>query len=371
MLSWRLSIFGPENWSVVWGLKVMANSSKKPMIQAALGGKPDRYPVWFMRQAGRYLPEYMEVRSKVDFTQLCQTPSLAAEVTLQPLRRFDLDAAIIFSDILIPCVGMGQVLSFDKGHGPELSNPVRSEADLKFLKTPNAEKDLGYVGEAIAKTKASLRPEQTMIGFAGSPFTVASYMIEGGSSKNFTELKKLMILSPNVFLGLLNHIADVTIEYLKMQVRAGADILMMFDTWAGQLTGDDYRKLVFPVVNRVLTALQKDGVPTIYFPGQGSDRLYEIEGVAANVISVDWRTRLKNADLILKNQGIKAAIQGNLDPQTLIGPAAFIQQRVRDVVTEAKATGRSHIFNVGHGLLPHTPPESLNVVIAELRKQPI
>ena len=352
------------------GDELMTGSSQKPLVAAALGLKPSRYPIWFMRQAGRYLPEYRAVRSKVSFTELCQTPALAAEVTLQPLRRYDLDAAIIFSDILIPCVAMGQTLSFDKGEGPVLSHPVRSQADLAYLKRPAAERDLGYVGEAIAKTKASMRPEQAMIGFAGAPFTVASYMIEGASSKNFTEVKKLLFTDRSVLTGLLDLIGDVTIDYLTMQVRSGADALMLFDTWAGQLTGVDYREVVFPVTKRVLDAVRQLGVPVTYFPGQGADRLFELAGLGVDVISVDWRTRLSNAQRILQGVGLDVSLQGNLDPQILIGPEAMVRERVRALLSEVRAAKpRGHIFNVGHGLLPHTPPESLSWVISELRAQ--
>ncbi len=347
----------------------MTNNPTKPLVEAALGRKPGRYPVWFMRQAGRYLPEYREVRAKVDFTTLCQTPKLAAEVTIQPLRRFDLDAAIIFSDILIPCVGMGQALTFDKGEGPVLSNPVRNMAGVKSLKMPNAERDLGYVGEAIAKTKAELKPTQTMIGFAGAPFTVASYMIEGCGSKTFTEVKRLLFTDLPTFRALLDHIGTATIEYLKMQVKSGADLLMLFDTWAGQLTGPDYREHVYPVTKRVLSEARKAGVPVVYFPGQGADRMYELAGLEVDVISTDWRTRLTNAQAILKSVGLDVTLQGNLDPQQLIAPEAIVRQKVRDILQEVqRIQPRGHIFNVGHGLLPHTPPESLTWVIDELRK---
>ncbi len=348
----------------------MSKHQEKPLIAAALGHRPSRYPAWFMRQAGRYLPEYRAVRAKVDFTTLCQSPDLAAEVTLQPLRRFDLDAAIIFSDILIPCVAMGQSLTFDKGEGPVLSRPVRSGADLKALKRPVAAKDLGYVGEAIAKTKASLQASQTMIGFAGAPFTVASYMIEGAGSKTFTEVKKLLFTDATTLTGLLELIGDVTIDYLQMQVASGADILMLFDTWAGQLTGPDYRQFVFPVTKRVLsTVRQTTGVPVIYFPGQGVDKMHELKDLEVDVISVDWRTRLSVAQGVLKNVGLNVSLQGNLDPQTLIAPEALLRSKVRSLLEEVRTIApRGHIFNVGHGLLPHTPPESLTTVLDELRR---
>lgn len=347
------------------------DTSIKPMIQAALGFKPDRYPIWFMRQAGRYLPEYREVRAKVDFVTLCQSPELTAEVTLQPLRRYDLDAAIIFSDILIPCVGMGQTLTFDKGEGPILNAPIRQESDLLRLKRPNASRDLGYVGEGIAKTKLSLRPDQTMIGFAGAPFTVASYMIEGGSSKTFTEVKKLMLLQRPTFIKLLEHITETTIDYLKMQVQAGADILMLFDTWAGQITSGDYRTYVFPQVQKITQTMRSQGVPIIYFPGQGSDRLFDLRGLEVDAISVDWRLGLTTAARILSSQGLMPTLQGNLDPQYLLASKEELQAKVGMVLHEAKIAGllgmKGHIFNVGHGLLPHTPPESLSVVIDAVR----
>jgi uroporphyrinogen decarboxylase len=343
--------------------------TQKPLVQAALGQIPDRYPVWFMRQAGRYLPEYRAVRANHDFVTMCKRPELASEVTLQPLRRFDLDAAIIFSDILVPCMGMGQTLTFDKGHGPQLSQPIRSLTDVTNLRMPHAEKDLGYVGEALAVTKNHLRPEQSLIGFAGAPFTVASYMIEGQGSKEFTEVKKLIFTQPETITALLDHVAEATIHYLKMQIKAGADLIMLFDTWAGQLTPDLYRTVVFPVTNRILSTIKSDcKVPVIYYPGQGSDRMYELSGCSADVISVDWRTRIEKAGAILKSQGLDVTLQGNLDPQALLAPESKLRSIVAAIKSEAKNAARAHIFNVGHGLLPHTPPESLTVVVDELRK---
>jgi uroporphyrinogen decarboxylase len=351
-----------------------ANSSSrsdfqmKPMIASALGLKPTRRPVWFMRQAGRYLPEYRVVRAGVEFTELCKSPKLATEVTIQPLRRYDLDAAIIFSDILVPCMAMGQELTFDKGHGPRLSNAVRGQAEFARLRKPDCEKELGFVGEAIAQTKALMRPEQTMIGFAGAPFTVASYMIEGAGSKEFTEVKKLLYTQPETFRSLLQLLGDVTIEYLLMQKKSGADIVMLFDTWAGQLTCPDYVEHVLPVTKRVTAAVKSAGLPVIYYPGQGSDRMYELGGMNIDVISVDWRTRLSRAGQILRGAGLDVTLQGNLDPQILIGPEAMVRSRTRAIIAEGEQSARAHIFNVGHGLLPHTPPDALTWVIDELRK---
>jgi uroporphyrinogen decarboxylase len=346
----------------------MSGQPTKPLLEAARGRRPSRYPVWFMRQAGRYLPEYRELRAKTDFIGCCQTPALASEITLQPLRRYDLDAAIIFSDILTPCIAMGQTLTFDKGEGPRLDKPVRSSADLKALKRPDAQRDLGYVGEAIAKTKAGMRPEQTMIGFAGAPFTVATYMIEGEGSKNFTEVKRLLFTDPKTLTSLLELIADMTVDYLKMQIAAGADMVMLFDTWAGQLTPTDYRTFVLPVTKRVLAAVRSGGTPVAYFPGQGSDRMYELAGLEVDVISVDWRTRLSRAGQILKSTGLDVTLQGNLDPQLLIADESAVRERTREIMKEASGAARAHIFNVGHGLLPHTPPQALTWVIDELRR---
>lgn len=340
----------------------------KPLIDAALGHKPSRQPVWFLRQAGRYLPEYLEVRARMDFVELCRNPKMAAEVTLQPLRRFDLDAAIIFSDILIPCTEMGQTLTFGKGHGPQLSNPVRSMTDLKRLMKPNASKTLGYVGEAIAETKKGLNSEQTMIGFAGAPFTVASYMIEGQGSKEFTEVKKLLYRDPATLTGLLDLLAEVTVDYLTMQVQAGAECLMLFDTWAAQLSAADYRQYVFPSVKRLIDELKATlSVPVIYYPGQGLQLYYEIAGLKADVIAIDWRNRLDRSIGILKEVGLDCSVQGNLDPQALMSDRTLLEEKVHSIIQQGKQA-RGHIFNVGHGLLPHLPPEALQWAVEAIRK---
>ncbi len=340
----------------------------KPLIEAALGRPTKRKPIWFLRQAGRYLPEYMEIRKNIAFTDLCKTPRLAAEVTLQPLRRFNVDAAIIFSDILVPCMPMGQTLTFGKGHGPQLSHPIRNSADLKALRKPDAEKELGYVGDAIQLTKADLKPYQTMIGFAGAPFTVASYMIEGCGSKTYTEVKKLRFTEPSAFKGLLDLLVEVTVDYLCMQIKAGADCLMLFDTWANQLNAEDYREFVFPSVHKIIREVKdRSDVPFIYYPGQGTDLYFELSGFNGDVIAVDWRTRMSRAISLLENVGLEVSVQGNLDPQTLVGPEEIVRERTRTVLEEAQQA-RGHIFNVGHGLLPHLDPEALNWVIDEVRK---
>lgn len=342
---------------------------KKYLIKAAFGEKPERKPIWFLRQAGRYLPEYRKIRSKLEFLELCRTPKLAAEVTLQPLKRYDIDAAIIFSDILIPCTVMGQELKFAKDHGPILTNPVRSAEDLARLTFPDVESSLSYVGEALSLVKDSLADTQTLIGFAGAPFTVACYAIEGQGSKNYNEVKKLRYNDLPTFLSLLNFIADVTVDYLSMQVRAGADCLMLFDTWAGQLSSSDYRDHVFPVTNRIISTMRSayPNVPVIYYPGQGSELLHEISGIAANVVAVDWRTRLDRAVDIFKSINLDVTVQGNLDPSALVGSEDLIRKMTQDVLDRG-SEARQHIFNVGHGLLPHLNPDSLTWVIDEIRR---
>lgn len=351
------------------------------LVSEALGisrpGGPAGYPVWFMRQAGRYLPEYMAVRSRMEFVDLCRSPRDAAEVTLQPLRRFDLDAAIIFSDILVPCMALGQNLTFGKGHGPQLSPPVQSRQAFRALKRPDVTTTLGYVGDALALTKSQIPRGKALIGFAGAPFTVATYMIEGGSSKEFTATKSMLFRDPDLFADLMKLLRDVTVDYLLMQVRAGADALMLFDTWAGNLTPTDYASHVWPVTADLMrTVREASGVPVIYFSGQGSDRILELESGPKkpfDVLSVDWRVRMSHAARLVKEAGLEVSLQGNLDPQVLTGPETLVRERVRQILNEvhaARAAGliRGHIFNVGHGLLPHTPPDALNWVIDEIRK---
>jgi uroporphyrinogen decarboxylase len=345
---------------------VMTQKTGKNLLDVALGHKPDRRPIWFLRQAGRYLPEYREVRSKVSFLELCKTPDLAAEVTIQPLRRYDLDASIIFSDILVPPTAMGQTLSFDAGEGPQLAPVIRKPEDLKKLRKPDVVPELGFVGEAIKRVKAYLKPHQTMIGFAGAPFTVASYMIEGEGSKNFVEVKRMAYTNPKLLRDLLDMLADVTIDYLKMQVAAGADIVMLFDTWAGQLPAGEYRELVYPATAKIFKALKQAGTPMIYFPGQGSDVMAELAGVDAAILAVDWRTRMGRARQLCDSMDLKVGLQGNLDPLALLAPEAELRSKVRSILTECGSS--PHVFNVGHGLLPLTPPDSIKIAIDEVRR---
>lgn len=344
------------------------STAKKPLIDALSGKKPDRYPVWFLRQAGRYLKEYRDIRAKMSFLELCQSPKMAAEVTLQPLRRFDLDAAIIFSDILVLPTAMGFSLSFDSGHGPLIEPVIRSEKDLNLIiDNKHIQKDLSYVGEAISIVASHLEDHQTMIGFAGAPFTVASYLIEGKGSKNYTEVKRMIYQEPKTFLILLEKLAEQTIAYLQMQVKAGAQTLMLFDSWAGHIEAQDYKELIYPSTKKIFDAIASWNIPIIYYPGSSSHIYKSLEGFNINAVAVDWRIGLKEADQLLADRSWQ--LQGCLDPQVLIAPKNVLEKKVIHILEEAKSISskRQHIFNVGHGLLPHTPPEAINQVISIIR----
>ncbi len=340
---------------------------EKSLLLAAQGRPTQRCPIWFLRQAGRYLPEYRALRAQHEFLDLCMNPKLASEVTLQPLKRFDLDGAIIFSDILIPAVALGQKLTFAKDHGPQLSNPVRDIHSFSQLRFNDCEKNWGFVGEAIAMTKAQLAPHQTMIGFAGAPFTVATYMIEGHGSSNQLETKRLAFCQRALFKEFIEQLADATIRYLQMQIRAGAEVLMLFDTWAQQFARVDFDELVKDATSSILSTISKQ-VPIIYYPGQGSDRIHGLSEMRPSVLAVDWRTSLSQAQQILQNQELSLCLQGNLDPLVLIGDEHFIRKRVRMILQEARDLKLAgYIFNVGHGLLPMTPIESVQWAIDEVR----
>jgi uroporphyrinogen decarboxylase len=336
------------------------STSSKPLLLAAAGQPTPRLPVWFLRQAGRYLPEYQAIRKNLSFVDLCKNPSLASEVTLQPLRRFDVDAAIIFSDILIPPMAMGMDLRFDAGHGPLLSPPCRGAAAVKSLLGPACVKELGFIGEAIAKTKTFLSPTQAMIGFAGAPFTVASYMIEGKGSKTFSEVKRFLLESPQAFQDLLDKVAEVTLTYLQMQVSAGADALMLFDSWASFLTPHSFATHALPAIKRCLAGL---GVPVIYFPGQGMQHFHLLHHLSESidVLAVDWRLDIHAA---ARQLAWEPVLQGNLDPMILsFGDEATVRREVRRVLE-----ARPGIFNVGHGLLPTTKVEAMLWAIDEVRQ---
>jgi uroporphyrinogen decarboxylase len=315
----------------------------------------DRTPVWFMRQAGRYMPEYRKLREKHTLLDLCRTPELAVTVTLQPMR-LGVDAAILFADILLPLEPMGASFEFAKGEGPVIHEPIAERAQIDRLRVIDPE-ELGYVLQAIKLLKRELTVP--LIGFAGAPFTLASYLVEGGKSANFAKTKRLMFNAPDAWHALMEKLGEVVRRYLLAQVAAGADAVQLFDSWVGDLAPDDYVEYVQPHVRRVLADVEKTGVPVLHF-GTGTATLLEaMRDAGGTVIGVDWCTPLASA---WERIGHDRAVQGNMDPCALLGPRAVAiahAQRVLDA-----AGGRpGHIFNLGHGILPETPVDHVRAVV--------
>ncbi len=318
----------------------------------------DRTPVWFMRQAGRYMAEYQAIRKKHSILEVCKTPELAAEVTLQPIERFPLDAAIIFADILLPLDAMGLQLEFIESKGPVFHKPVRVENDIQQLIPVDGE-SFAYAGEAIRLARQALADRVPLIGFAGAPFTLASYAIEGGSSRDYMRTKDMMFARPDLWHTLLTKLSNAVIEYLNVQIRAGAQAIQLFDSWVGCLSPDDYEEYVLPHTQRIFSALESKGIPKIYF-GTGTATLLPLMRKAGcDVMGLDWRVRLDEAWATI---GYDLAVQGNLDPLILAAPLPEIKRRVQRIL--AQANGRAgHIFNLGHGILPHIPVESVDATI--------
>lgn len=328
-------------------------------LRACRGEEVDYTPVWLMRQAGRYLPEYQSVRSNVDFLTLCKSPELATAVTLQPVDILGVDAAILFSDILIPLEAMGMRLEFSDKEGPLLSEPVRSKTSVEKLIIPDVEDDLPYIYDTIKMLRRELENKVPLIGFAGAPFTLATYMIEGGTSKNFLNTKKMMFQNGPVFHYLMEKITDMLISYLSYQIRAGAQAVQIFDSWAGILSPVDYKKFAFPYARKVIAEIKKELVPVIYFVNDCAGILKEVKNCGADVISVDWRVDLSDA---IKKLGKKVIIQGNLDPCALFLPQEKLEERVKEILWKGEIA-RNHIFNLGHGVLPQTPVENVIAMV--------
>ncbi|MBI5526971.1 MAG: uroporphyrinogen decarboxylase [Deltaproteobacteria bacterium] len=323
----------------------------------------DCTPVWMMRQAGRYLPEYRAIREKHTFLEMCRTPAIAAEVTVQPMRRFDLDAAIIFADILLPLPGIGLELSFGEGEGPAIGNPVRTRRDVEALAKFDPEKSVPFLLEAIRLSLRELDGKAPLIGFAGAPFTLASYMIEGGGSRNYENTKALMYSDPQAWRVLMEKLVDTVAAYLSAQVRAGVHALQVFDSWIGCLSKQDYLEFVLPHMKALVSAIGR-AVPVIHFANGASHMLPGIRDAGGDVISVDWHIGLDDA---WKAIGYDRGIQGNLDPVTLLGPREFIEKRVADVLL--RAGGRAgHVFNLGHGLIPSIPPENVGFAVDKVHE---
>jgi uroporphyrinogen decarboxylase len=318
----------------------------------------DATPVWFMRQAGRYMADYRALRAKHSMLELCHTPELAAEVTLQPVRRFPLDAAIIFSDLLLPLQPLGLPFDFVKGEGPQLERPIRSEADIDALSRFDPRERLAAPLEAIRLVKADLAGLVPLIGFAGAPFTLASYAVEGGHSNHYAHTKALMYGNPEAWHRLCALLAETAADYLVAQVEAGADVVQVFDSWVGTLSPADYREFVLPHSRHIFDRLRPTGAPTIHF-GTGTATLLPLMAEAGgDVVGADWRIPLDEA---WKSIGDDRAIQGNLDPTLLLGPSDRLLASATDVLR--RAGGRpGHIFNLGHGILPGTPVEQVELL---------
>jgi len=340
-------------------------------VRACLRLPVDRTPVWFLRQAGRYMPEYMAVRKHHTLLGICRTPDVAAEVTITAAERLGVDAAIIFADLLLPFTPMGVDFEFVAGEGPKVHTPVRTTAQVEALRTDRAE-ELNYVAQSIervAKHFAAPRADGDqlgIIGFCGAPFTLASYMIEGGSSRNYIESKKMMYASgipggaeSKAWPLLMEKLVDVLIVYAQQQVEAGADVIQIFDSWAGALSVLDYREFCLESTTRLVRAVQAMGVPVIYFGVDTASLLSTMRETGADVIGLDWRTTVDEG---WKAVGAGCAVQGNLDPISLFAPEAVLKARVAEVLRQA-AGRNGHIFNLGHGIVPETPVENVIRVV--------
>ena len=308
-----------------------------------------------MRQAGRYLPEYRELRSRYGMLDILGSAELAARVTLQPLHRFEFDGAIIFADILPPLIGIGLELSFGNGTSPRIHNPIRSAQEVAALRAGDPRRDLAATMSAVRMVRAELPPEVALIGFSGAPFTLATYAIEGGTSRQFTLTKRMMFEQPAAWRALMERLTRLVIDYLTAQVEAGAQVLQIFDSWAGVLGAADYRAHVLPFLQQVCAELKPAGVPLIYFSTGTGTMLDVLAGLQCDVLSVDWRVDLAAARCLLPS---RMALQGNLEPALLFAPPPVLEERARAVLAAA-ANAPGYIFNLGHGVLPQTPPDAV------------
>lgn len=323
-------------------------------VRACKSQPTERTPVWFMRQAGRYMPEYRAVRKQHSLLEICKRPALAAEVTITAAEILAVDAAIIFADLLLPLEVMGLPFHFSAGEGPVIEKPVRSKEDIAQLRTDRAA-ELGYVSEAVTLVANHFRDRVPVIGFCGAPFTLASYMIEGGGSRNYIHTKKMMYNSAADWDSLMQKLVSVTTAYSAEQVRAGADAIQIFDSWVGCLSVEDYRRYVLPHVSGMVKVLQKTGVPIIYFGTDSATLLPAMKDTGAEVIGLDWRIPLDEGWARLDHG---AAVQGNLDPVLLFATWHELKSRAEDILHRAQARA-GHIFNLGHGILPETPVENV------------
>jgi uroporphyrinogen decarboxylase len=323
-------------------------------VRACKSQPVDRTPVWFMRQAGRYMPEYRAVRKQYSLLEICKKPALAAEVTITAAETLGVDAAIIFADLLLPLEVMGLPFHFSAGEGPVIQKPIRTTEDIALLRTDRAA-DLGYVSEAVSLVAKHFANRVPVIGFCGAPFTLASYMIEGGGSRNYVHAKKMMYKSPTDWNVLMGKLVAVAAAYSAAQVRAGADVIQIFDSWVGCLSVEDYRRYVLPHVTNLVETLQATGAPIIYFGTDSATLLPAMNETGAEVIGLDWRIPLDEG---WRTLGHSCAVQGNLDPVLLFADWKELKPRAEGILR--RAAGRpGHIFNLGHGILPETPVENV------------
>jgi uroporphyrinogen decarboxylase len=333
------------------------------LVRAARREPVERTPVWFMRQAGRSLPEYRRVRERHTFWEVAHTPELCAEVTLQPVRRHGVDAAVMFADIMTPVLGMGLDVELVEGVGPVIAEPVRTAADVERLRIPDPDEAFAPLLDAIRIVRGELRSEQAVIGFCGGPFTVAGYLVEGRPSRDHAVVKELMYRCPDVWHALLDRLSRCFAGYVSAQARAGADVVQLFDSWVGALSVADYDELVAPYSARILDELT---VPSIHFgTGASNALLRALARTGGDVLGLDWRSPLDEGWATV---GTDRAVQGNLDPAALFGPWEHVERTARDVL--ARAAGRpGHIFNLGHGVLPRTDPDVLTRLAALVREE--
>jgi uroporphyrinogen decarboxylase len=328
-----------------------------PLMKACRRESVPFTPVWLMRQAGRYMPEYRAVREHNGFLEMCRRPELAAEVTVTAVRRLGVDAAIIFADILLPLIPMGAELSYEKGEGPHIAHPIRSAADVDRMSAGSIADSLGFVGDSIKLARAALAGKP-VIGFAGAPFTLASYLIEGGSARDYRRTKSFMYSEPHAWARLMSLLADATADYLGMQIAAGADVVQLFDSWVGALSPSDYRARVMPYTKRAIAPIQGKA-PVIHFGTGTAGTLELLRDAGGDVIGLDWRVDLGAA---WRRLGESVAVQGNLDPVALFAPLDELRAQVRSIL-QAAGGRPGHIFNLGHGILPETPVDSVIAMV--------
>ncbi len=335
--------------------------SARRLLDACFGRPVDRPPVWMMRQAGRYLPEYREVRRASSFWDVCRTPEIAVEVSLQPFRRFQPDGVIFFSDILVPVSAMGATVEFSDG-GPHLPKPVRTASDVEMLHRFDPSAEIAFTGKILERLRGAVGESAAVLGFCGAPWTLASYLVEGGGSKSFAVIKEMMLREPDTLRRLLDLLADVVGDVLSYQIESGAQAVQIFDTWAGELGAEDYRAFALPAVVRAIARIEKRGAPVILYANGSGHILEDMAGSGADVLSIDWRVPIGEA----RRRVPRLALQGNLDPAALLGTPGDVRRRTRTMIDATG--GKAHIANLGHGILPSARIDCVEAFFDEARR---